>query len=169
MPKQPRMHTGSGVTLVPTMPGPGTGSKEAGRCDYDLVHPDNWPEWVRNMDTEHGAVQMVNGEVIWVGGTIHDGIWMGGLFLNGRFRDGIWMAGTMKNGIWSHGEFYSGEICRSVIWQDGTFFNGDFYGYWEDGVFEGGNFYGTWCGGVWRHGEFRGVELRPRLISSDCK
>src|SRR3972149_1291022 len=127
--------------------------------DYDVVHPNDYPQWVKNMHSEHATVQLWNGQVVWLGGTIHDGIWMDGLFLGGRWRDGIWYKGTWKTGIWSTGEWYAGDFLDGK-WIDGVFFGGRFYGDWRGGVFMGGEFYGTWRGGVWGGGKFKGIWQR---------
>lgn len=128
--------------------------------DYEVTHPDDWPTWVQNIHSEHATVQVQkDGQVFWLGGTIHDGIWFDGVFHNGRWRDGIWEKGTWKNGIWSTGEWYNGTFM-SGHWLYGVFFNGTFNGIWHGGIFMGGHFTGLWLGGVWRGGTFNGFRER---------
>lgn len=134
----------------PCFPEPGQGTKEAGRPDFDLTHPDQWPKWLQNCHTENAAVHVKkDGHVVWVGGSFHDGIWCGengkDLFMGGRWRDGIWLGGDFYEGVWSCGEFRDG-IFHSWIW--------------KDGVFRGGVFRGLWLGGIWETGVFQGFWKR---------
>jgi hypothetical protein len=132
----------------PQVPQPGQGTKIAGRPDFDLTHPDDWPQWLKNCHTENAAVQVTKeGKVIWVAGTMHDGIWMDGLWMGGRWRDGIWLGGDFYEGVWCAGEFRGG-IFHSWVW--------------KDGVFRNGIFRGLWMGGVWEHGDFQGYWQRTR-------
>lgn len=129
-------------TYDPAIPQPGQGTKTPGRPDFDLTHPDDWPQWLKNCHTENASVEVLppskehpEGFVIWWGGSFHDGIWMDGLFAGGRWRDGIWIDGDFYQGLWSTGEFRGGT----------------FHGYlWWDGVFRAGLFRGLWLGGIWR-------------------
>jgi hypothetical protein len=136
-----------GCIIYPTLPQPPPKDKMAlkhYRPDFDLTHPDDWPEWVKNMHTEHAAVEVTkDGVVIWWGGTIHDGIWFGGYFMGGRFRDGIWLDGVFYDGMWTNGEWRGGTFLNG-IWSDGLFRDGKFCGYWRGGVFMGGEFNGFW-------------------------
>lgn len=134
------------MILVPFLPEPLQGTKIAGRPDFDLTHPDEWPEWLQNCHTEHAAVHVTSeGKVIWVGGTMHDGIWMDGLWMGGRWRDGIWLGGDFYEGIWCAGDFRAGTFHSWI---------------WKDGVFRGGLFRGLWMGGVWQNGKFEGFWQR---------
>jgi len=142
----------------PHLPSPTAGTKEAGRDEFDLTHPDKWPRWLRYMDTEHGAAEiMKDGTVLWRGGTIHDGIWMGGDMLGGMWRDGIWLGGQFWADTWVTGE-----------WRGGDFMNG----VWRGGVFRKGTFHGLWLGGLWMGGEFDGywqkTQTPPPFNSIDC-
>lgn len=47
-----------------------------------------------------------------------------------------------KTLIWHDGSFYNGD------WYYGIFKDGRFYGNWENGIWEGGNFGGKWQSGV---------------------
>lgn len=133
--------------------------------DYQLTHPDDWPTWLQNIHSEHAAVQIRDGKVIWLGGTIHDGIFFDGLFHGGRWRDGVWMNGVFRSGIWSAGEFYAGHFMGE--WLDGTFFGGRFSGIWRGGIFHGGEFDGVWLGGTWMGGRFNGLRERTTVPPSN--
>lgn len=147
---------GYGMIYYPSLPRALQGTKEANRPDFDITHPDDWPEWVQNMHTEHATVEVTaDGTVIWWGGTIHDGIWMGGYFMGGCFRDGIFLDGTFVNGTWITGEKRGGQFLS---------------GTWRGGIHRAGYFGGLWLGGVWLGGVFNGFKDRstfPPSIGSD--
>lgn len=107
--------------------------------------PEKWPQWIRDAMTEGAEVEILDGRVIWWGGTWHDGIWLDGDWLAGGFRDGIWMNGNFMQGVWFQGDWRTGHFGRCV---------------WRDGIFRNGVFYGWWQGGVWRGGDFQGVGER---------
>ena len=126
----------------PSIPEPGQGTRRPGRPDFDLTHPDKWPQWLKACHTENASIEVLppteahpEGYVIWWGGNMHDGIWMDGLFAGGRWSDGIWLGGDFYEGIWCRGEFRGGTFHS---WQ------------WLNGVFRAGTFRGTWMGGIWR-------------------
>ena len=47
--------------------------------------------------------------------------------------------------IWHDGSFFNGD------WHYGIFKNGEFFGNWENGIFEKGNFKGKWVDGNNKH------------------
>jgi hypothetical protein len=127
----------------PHLPEPTKGTKDAGRCDFDLTHPDDWPQWVKNMSSEGAAVEVLkDGTVLWWGGRVHDGIWMGGYFLGGQWLDGIWLGGDFVEGVWKTGEWRGGNFGQNGIWRDGVFRAGTFSGLWMKGTWLGGTFNG---------------------------
>jgi hypothetical protein len=118
---------------------PRTLSKET----FELrTHPDKWPRWLKAAQTENAEIEILDGRVIWWGGTFHDGIWVDGDWLGGGFRDGIWLNGNFMQGVWFQGDWRKGYFGRCI---------------WNDGIFRSGHFEGWWRGGVWRGGEFNGV------------
>ena len=134
----------AGLVLSPGLPEPGAGTRQAGRPDFDLSPPEDWPQWLLNAHTENANVAVTKeGKVIWYAGTFHDGIWMDGLWMGGRWRDGIWLGGDFYEGVWCAGEFRGGTF-HSWIWKDGVFRNGLFRGLWLGGVWENGTFQGYW-------------------------
>jgi hypothetical protein len=126
----------------PQIPQPGQGQRVAGRPDFDLTHPDKWPQWLKNAHTENASVEVLpptkecpEGWVMWWGGAFHDGIWMAGDFCYGVWRDGIWLAGDFRGATWRTGEFMGGNFQSGI---------------WYDGVFRAGTFRGLWLSGIWR-------------------
>jgi hypothetical protein len=136
----------TGLIFYPTLPR--EIKDKAYRDDFDLTHPDDWPQWCKNLHSEHAAIEVTkDGTVIWWGGTIHDGIWQGGYFMGGCWRDGIWLGGEFVNGHWITGEWRGGNFRK---------------GYWEDGIFRAGTFSGLWMGGLWMGGTFNGFWKRTK-------
>ena len=151
--------SGYGCIFYPSLPQPLQGTNKANRPDFDITHPDDWPQWVQNLHTEHATVECrTDGTVIWWGGTVHDGIWCGDektYWMGGCFRDGIWLGGNFINGTWITGEKRGGNF---------------YAGTWRGGVHRDGYFGGLWLGGAWLGGEFNGFRERttvPPGISSD--
>jgi hypothetical protein len=140
---------GYGMIYYPSLPRPLQGTGKAYRPDFDITHPDDWPEWIQNLHTEHATVEVTkDGYVIWWGGTVHDGIWCGDektIWMGGCFRDGIVLGGHFFNCNWITGE-----------WRGGTFHSGS----WKGGMFRAGKFKGLWLGGSWMGGEFNGFRER---------
>jgi len=55
----------------------------------------NWPDWLKNADTENAQVQITEyGRVIWHGGVWHDGFWHDGVWRGGVWHDGFWRGGV---------------------------------------------------------------------------
>lgn len=151
---------GSGMIFYPTMPSKMHGSKEAGRPDFDVSHYSEWPEWMQNLDSEHGTVEVTaDGYIIWWHGTVHDGIWMGD-------EKTIWMGGCWRDGIVLGGHFFN------CCWVNGEKRGGDFHsGTWHQGIHRAGKFSGLWMGGVWMGGEWDGFRERspapPPLVGGN--
>ncbi len=134
----------SGLIFYPSLPQKLQGTKEVGRPDFDITHPDDWPQWIRNLHSEHATVEIRGKVIIWWGGTVHDGIWMGDdntFWMGGCWRDGIVLGGHFFNCMWVNGEKRAGHI------HSGT---------WHNGIHRGGSFSGLWLGGVWMGGEWDG-------------
>ena len=53
----------------------------------------DWPQWLRDAETVDAVVDVVDGCVIWRGGT-----WRGGTWESGTWRGGIWQSGTWGRG-----------------------------------------------------------------------
>lgn len=135
------------LIISPQLPEPLQGTKEAFRPDFDLLPMEEWPQWLLNMHLEGPAVgRTPDGRLLWIGGTVHDGIWTGEniIWMNGCFRDGLWLDGEWMNGSWIWGHRYAG-----------TFWNGT----WRDGYHHGGQFRGMWQHGCWLGGEWRGTKM----------
>jgi hypothetical protein len=143
---------GHGMIYYPSLPQPLQGTKQACRPDFDITHPDDWPEWVQNMHSEHLAVEVTrDGYLIFWGGTIHDGIFCGDektIYMGGCFRDGIVIGGEFYNCHWISGEKRGGNF------HSGT---------WRGGIHRAGYFGGLWLGGSWMGGEFNGYRERSRV------
>ena len=107
------------------------------RRDHSL-----WPQWLRDADTENGEAEIVDGRVVWWGGSFRDGVWVDGDMLGGVFWDGIWLKGNNINASWRNGDWRGGYFGRCA---------------WYYGVFRAGEFHGWWQDGLWRGGEFKGV------------
>lgn len=138
------------LIISPGLPQYKQGTKEAFRSDFDLTHPKDWPQWLKNMHTEHACVEVTkSGLILWWGGTVHDGLWMGEntVWINGCFRDGTWLGGTWLNGFWAYGEKRAGEFLA---------------GTWRDGMHRGGLFRGVWERGQWLGGTFDGFHQRTQ-------
>ena len=120
-------------------------------------HPETteWPEWLREADTEDAVVEIKNGIVYWYGGVWRGGVWRDGVWRGGVWHDGVWHGGVWYGGVWHGGEWYDGVwrggewhggVWRGGVWYDGVWYDGVWYdGVWHDGVWCGG----VWCGGVW--------------------
>ena len=161
LPNGQKLYRGKNTGLIyyPSFPQPLQGTKQSCRPDFDITHPDDWPQWCKNMHTEHATIEVVeDGTVIWWAGTVHDGIWCGDektFWMGGCFRDGIWLGGNFINGTWITGEKRGGNFIA---------------GTWRGGVHRAGYFGGLWLGGAWMGGEFNGFRERtstPPGISSD--
>ena len=137
----------TGLIFYPAFPEPLQGTSEAWRPDFDITHPDDWPQWVKNMHTEGATVEVTpDGTVIWWGGTVHDGMWMPqgrAYWMGGCWRDGIWMSGDWLGGLWAHGDWRGGTF-HAGVWRDGNFRAGTFRGLWQRGLWLGGTFDGYW-------------------------
>ena len=135
------------LIISPQLPEPMTGTKKAFRPDFDVIDVHEYPQWLLNMHLEGPAVgRMPDGKLLWIGGTVHDGIWTGEniVWMNGCFRDGLWLDGEWMNGTWIWGHKYAG-----------TFWNGN----WRDGYHHGGTFHGIWRHGFWLGGEWHGTRI----------
>jgi hypothetical protein len=98
---------------------------------------ENAPQWLLEAKTEDADVIIVDGCVVWFGGTWHGGTWNGGIWFGGIWFGGTWNGGTWNGGIWCDG-----------IWNGGAW-NG---GIWCDGIWNGG----AWNGGTWNDGTWNG-------------
>lgn len=151
----------TGMIFYPALPKPLQGTKEMGRPDFDITHPDNWPKWCKSLHTEHAAIEVRDGWVIWWGGTVHDGIWMGDektIWMGGRWRDGIVLGGHFFNCDWVTGEKRGGDFHSGI---------------WHGGLHRGGSFSGLWLSGAWLGGEFNGFRERtteppPMVTGNAC-
>jgi hypothetical protein len=123
----------------------------------------------------------VQGDDFWNSGIIQNSIWNGRTFSNGVIRDSRWIKGDFLNGWFYNSKtfngtsstvnnpyYYSeniksyyrkGQIGATIYnnrnsWQDGNFFDGDFYkSDWELGTFSNGTFnYSKWYDGVFTKG-----------------
>lgn len=54
---------------------------------------------------------------------------------------------------------------NTIIWKNGSFFEGD----WYYGIFEDGNFYGNWEDGIWVGGNFGGEWQDGINLTQDIK
>jgi hypothetical protein len=147
-----RLKRGYGMIFYPALPEPLQGSSKANRPDFDISHPDDWPEWVQNMHSEHLCVEVCkDGKLIFWGGTIHDGIFCGDdntFYMGGCFRDGIVLGGHFWNCQWITGEKRGGYFHSGI---------------WNGGIHRGGQFDGLWVGGSWLGGEFNGYRERTTV------
>lgn len=142
---------GYGMIYYPSLPKPLQGTAQANRPDFDITHPDDWPEWVQNLHTEHATVEVRGKYVIWWGGTVHDGIWCGD-------ENTLWMGGCFRDGIVLGGQFYN---CN---WINGEKRGGNFHsGWWHYGLHRDGYFGGLWLGGSWIGGTFNGFKDRTSI------
>ncbi|MDT8329019.1 MAG: hypothetical protein RQ750_16865 [Roseovarius sp.] len=94
-----------------------------------------WPDWLKVADTEGARVEIVDGRVIWRGGTWYGGTWYGGTWHGGIWRGGDWHGGIWRGGIW-----------RGGIWRGGT---------WHGGI---------WLGGDWRGGNDNPTRTTFRIV-----
>jgi len=118
------------------------------RCD-----PAKWPQWLKDCQTENAEAEVIDGRVVFWGGTLHDGIWVDGDWLGGTIREVIWMNGNFMLGRWMFGDWRNGYFGKAI---------------WSDGVFRNGMFCGWWQGGIWIDGIFSGVGS-PDVVHRICK
>jgi len=115
---------------------------------------------------------------VWYNGVFWRSLWEGANFNNGSFVESNWKNGSFNNGIFyqnktsiynnlffdnSESSYYksSGNIPFAMIndrftWENGTFYNGQFFeSVWERGSFKGGKIYkSTWTDGIFYDGIF---------------
>ena len=113
------------------------------------------PQWLLDAKTDNADVEIIDGRVVWYGGT-----WYGGEWRGGEWRGGEWHGGTWLGGIWHGGTWYGGEWRRGTwgrgTWHSGTWFNGT----WHGGTWRCGTWLdGTWFNGTWLDGEWRGERV----------
>ena len=108
----------------------------------------DWPQWLREAETEGAEVRIDRDVVTWEGGIWKKGTWKGGIW-----KDGTWMRGIWEGGIWMRGT-WKGGIWKDGIWWDGT---------WKDGTWMRGIWKkGTWMRGTWMRGTWmRGTPRQP--------
>jgi hypothetical protein len=155
----------SGMIFYPSFPSKIHEKDKDYQDDFDLTPFYDWPQWMQNLDSEHGSVEVWQDPenpldkpwVFWWGGTVHDGIWMGDertLWMGGLWRDGIIMGGHFWNCTVLSGEKRGGEIHSGI---------------WHGGLHRAGSFGGLWLGGTWLGGKFYGFKERsmepPDFIS----
>jgi hypothetical protein len=117
----------------------------------------NCPQWLLDANTENENVEIVDGRLVWYGGTWKDGTWWNGIWYGGIWKGGTWKSGTWHDGTWHNGTWNDGT------WNDGTWNDGIWNdGIWNDGIWKGGTWHdgtwndGTWWNGTWHHGTWKG-------------
>lgn len=93
-----------------------------------MTDKSEWPQWLRDADTENAVVETREGQVVW-----HDGVWINGVWINGDWLGGVWLGGVFRDGVWHGGDWING-VWLSGVWLGGV---------WQDGVWHGGD----WLGG----------------------
>ncbi len=110
------------------------------------------PDWLIRAKVSGEDVELVDGVVVWKGGTWEGGTWEDGVWEYGTWKGGLWKGGTWKDGLWKGGTWEDGT-WEDGLWERGTWEDGLWErGTWEDGVWEGG----TWKGGTWKGGTWKG-------------
>jgi hypothetical protein len=157
----------SGMIFYPSFPSKIHDTDKDYSDDFDLTPFYDWPQWMQNLDSEHGSVEVWQDPahplekpwVFWWGGTVHDGIWMGDertLWMGGLWRDGIILGGRFWNCTVLSGEKRGGQIYSGV---------------WHGGLHRAGLFEGLWLRGTWLGGTFNGFRQRtatpPSMVEGD--
>ena len=169
----------TGMIFYPSLPHRLAGTEKAGRPDFDITWPYDYPQWVANMHSEHATV-----EVVWpkdakkLVDEIHElRFEQFALELDGkdaRKVDGkaeslkkrlpphervIWWGGTVHDGIWMGDK--DTALWRGGCWRDGIVLGGHFTNCsWINGEKRGGFFHsGVWYHGIHRGGFFGGLWL----------
>ncbi len=68
-----------------------------GSTDMRKTELENCPEWLMQATTENENVEIIDGCVIWQGGTWQGGTWQGGTWQGGTWWGGTWRGGTVRD------------------------------------------------------------------------
>jgi hypothetical protein len=176
----------TGLIFYPSLPQKLQGTKEAGRPDFDLTWPYDYPQWVKNMHSEHATVEVRYDEaslpilselsgirrdqfITEMHGDNGDRLDRAAEKLRAKLpppSSVIWWGGTVHDGIWmgDNSTYWMGGC-----WRDGIVLGGHFMNcMWVNGEKRGGDFLsGIWHNGIHRGGKFRGLWMGGVWMGGD--